>query len=144
MGSTDLSAAVALPRWGNLNFLQGINERKKKKKKKEKKQTAATRFTPAESNRIQAEHLFPWMLHDCPVTVLLCMCVCECVCVCVCVCVRVCVCARMPVCVCEEYNIMTIYYFWGFNVYIIVDLVKCCVLTPVSEIWCYENDHYYY
>ena len=35
-------------------------------------------------------------------------------------------------------------YFLGFNVYIIVDLVKCGVLTLVGEIWCYRNDLYYY
>ena len=29
-------------------------------------------------------------------------------------------------------------YFWGFNVYIIVDLVKHCVLTFVSDIWCFR------
>ena len=29
------------------------------------------------------------------------------------------------------------YYFWGFNVYIIIDLVKSNVLTPVSgEVQC--------
>ena len=39
------------------------------------------------------------------------------------------------VCVREEYNIMTvIYYFGGFDVYIIVDLVKCSVLTLVAEV----------
>ena len=43
------------------------------------------------------------------------------------------------VCVCEEYNDYIIYYFGGANVYIIVDLVKCGVLTFVSEIQYYKN-----
>ena len=42
-------------------------------------------------------------------------------------------CAHM--CVCEEYNSMTvIYYFGGFDVYIIVDLVKYSVLTLVTQV----------
>ena len=82
-----------------------------------------------------------------------------CVCVCVCVCMHACVCACMHVCVymgvsmracvcmskqlvCEKYNVMTIYYFRGFNVPIFVDLVKCSVLTLVSEIRCCRNDRY--
>ena len=47
----------------------------------------------------------------------------------------------------EEYNIMTIiinYYFWGFTVCIIADLVKCSVLTLVGEMRRYRNDRYYY
>ena len=43
-----------------------------------------------------------------------------CVCVCVCVCAR----ARARLTVCEEYNDYIIYYFDGFNVYMIFDLVK--------------------
>ena len=47
--------------------------------------------------------------------------------------------ACVCVCACEENSIMTIIsYFWGFNVYVIVDLV--------SEIQHYGNDlnHYYW
>ena len=36
------------------------------------------------------------------------------------------------------------YYFWGFNVCILVELVKCSVLTLVSEIWHYRNYRCYY
>ena len=73
-------------------------------------------------------------------SVCLCVCVCECACMCVraymhacacicmwvsahtCACVHVCVC----VCACKEYNItaVSLITFLGFNVHIIVDLVK--------------------
>ena len=33
---------------------------------------------------------------------------------------------------------------WGFNVYIIIDLVERRVLTLVGEIWRYRNDRYRY
>ena len=36
------------------------------------------------------------------------------------------------------------YYFWGFNVYITVDLVKHGVLTHVGEVRRYRNDRCYY
>ena len=36
------------------------------------------------------------------------------------------------------------YYFCSFNVYISVKLVKCGVLTHVSEMWHYRNDRCYY
>ena len=58
-----------------------------------------------------------------------------CVCVCVCVCVH----ARNTI-----LWLAIIYCFRGFNVYIIVDLVKGNVLTLVGAIWCYRNDSYYY
>ena len=81
----------------------------------------------------------------------LCVFVRACVCVCVrapaCVCQCVCVCARARVCVCARacgarnaifwlYN----YCFWGFNVYIFVDLVIRDVLTLAGEIERYRND----
>ena len=37
-----------------------------------------------------------------------------------------------------------IYYFLGFNMYIIIDLVKCSVLTLVDEIQCDRNGRCYY
>ena len=36
------------------------------------------------------------------------------------------------------------YYFWGFNVYIIVDFLKRGVLTLVGEVRLYRNDRCYY
>ena len=54
-----------------------------------------------------------------------------CVCVCACACVCVYMCAREGV-VCEEYNIMTRYYFC-------FDLVKRGVLATVDEIRHYRN-----
>ena len=45
-----------------------------------------------------------------PVAFLLCPRVCVCVCVSVCACVRACVCAGVV----GQYNIVLIYYFWGF------------------------------
>ena len=74
------------------------------------------------------------------------MCVCVCVHVavhahvCVCACVCVCVCARM----CVVQAIQDVYIlFLRFYASIFVDLVKRSVLTFVSEIQCYRNDHYY-
>ena len=89
------------------------------------------------------------MLHSWSTSV--CVCACVCVCVraraCVCVSVCMCVCARARVCVCARacgarnaifwlYN----YCFWGFNVYIFVDLVIRDVLTLAGEIERYRND----
>ena len=54
--------------------------------------------------------------------------------ICVCVCVSV---------VSKEYKIMTIgkiYYFWKFNINIIVDLVEHSVLILVGEIQSYANN----
>ena len=48
---------------------------------------------------------------------------CVCVCVCVRACACMCACARMHVRACEELNIMTIHYFWGFNVYLMYTLL---------------------
>ena len=53
--------------------------------------------------------------------------------VCVCMCVR-----RI------HYDDCIIHCLWGFNAYIIVDLVKRGVLTLVSEIWRYRNNRCYY
>ena len=65
-----------------------------------------------------------------------------CLCVCVCACVYVCVC----VCVCVRNTMLRLYDydFWGFNEYIIVDLVKRSVQTLVREIQHYRNDHHHY
>ena len=59
------------------------------------------------------------------------------------------VCACAGVCRCGVREIYTILwlcndYFWGFNVYIFVDLVKHAVLSLVGEIWHYRNDSYHY
>ena len=43
-----------------------------------------------------------------------------------------------------QYYDCIIYNFWGFDVNIIVDLVKRGVLILVSEIRRYRNDRYYY
>ena len=43
-----------------------------------------------------------------------------------------------------QYYVCIIYNFLGFNVHIIIDLVKRGVLTLVSEIRRYRNDYYYY
>ena len=45
---------------------------------------------------------------------------------------------------CDAQGIRILYVFWGFNGYIIVDLVKHSVLTLVREMWHYKNDRCYY
>ena len=45
---------------------------------------------------------------------------------------------------CNNYYDYIFYYFSGFNVYIIVGLVKRGVFTLVGEILRYRNDRYYY
>ena len=55
------------------------------------------------------------------------------------------VCVYVQVWFVRNTNVMTIYSFLDFNVvYFFVDLVKCIVLTLVSEIWHYEKNCYYY
>ena len=68
-----------------------------------------------------------------------------------CVCARehvsVCACMSVHVCVavvCQEYNIMFIYYLLKFYVYIFIGLVKRRVLTLVGEIECCRNDSCYH
>ena len=56
----------------------------------------------------------------------------------------VCVCACALVWGTQYYNYMILFFFWDLNVYIIVDLVKCGVLTLASETRRYRNDGYYY
>ena len=63
----------------------------------------------------------------------------------VCVCEHLCAFIYMCVCIRTwgiQYYDDIIYYFWGVNVYITVDLVKHGVPTLVSEIWHYTNDCY--
>ena len=87
----------------------------------------------------------------------MCVCVCvDCVCVCVCVCVSVsisvCACVCDSVCgcagvVCEEYNTYCHYKIIILEIlmnFVVVDLLRCGVLSLVCEVRRYRNDRYYY
>ena len=81
----------------------------------------------------------------CACCVVLCACVCVhthvCLCVLLCLCVRACMHAEhacMHGCMhvwCARNTILCLYisYFFGFNVYICMDFVKCSVFTLVVE-----------
>ena len=53
-------------------------------------------------------------------------------------------CACVDVRACVKTILRLYHYFWGFTVYILVDVVKHNVLTLVGHIQCYRNDSYYY
>ena len=79
-----------------------------------------------------------------------CMSVCVCACMHVCVCVCVCVCMHACVCVCvsvwfvRNTTLRLHLLFLRFYIHVLVDPVKCCVLTLACEMQCCKNDSYYY